>query len=184
MSSEEIRGWLQFCVLLVGGTVGLLAFLQNNRQRKIENAFKLIAWVKENWSDDEIGSWKNLVRATYEGTGAIPGQYVSEDGGLRCLGDYFSEGAPDSGAFSRTVELLEVACYEMLKGTVEERLVWFEFGQVLRTIEMWLGAVSSGPIGGEGSSLLDRAYPNISSYFKKRKPAERMWPSRILIYSE
>lgn len=181
MASDEIRGWIQLFIFAVGGLVGIIVFIQNSRQRKIENSFKLISWIKENWQNDEIDSWKNLVQATYEGTGSEPGQYATENGNISSLGDYFCEGSPDNGAFSRTVELCDIVCFELLQGTLEERLVWFEFGQVLHSTHRWVEGIEPDM---SGDLFIERSYPSLVRYFKKRKPFDRSWPSRVLIYAE
>lgn len=181
MTNDEVRGWIQLLIIAIGGLIGIIAFAQNSRQRKIDNSFKLISWIKENWQKDEIDSWKNLVQATYEGTGSKPGQYVSEEGDISSLGDYFCEGSPDDGAFSRTAELCDIICYELLQGTLEERLVWFEFGQILHSTHRWIGGIEPDT---SKISFLEQSYPSLARYFKKRKPFDRKWPSRVLIYAE
>ena len=41
MDWKEIREWIQLAFVIVGGTIALFAFIQNLRQRKLENSLKL-----------------------------------------------------------------------------------------------------------------------------------------------
>lgn len=176
--ATEIRNWVQFIFLLIGGIVGLVAFFQNIRQRKIENSLKMIKWFQDSIKEDDISSWENLFRASSEPAGAKYGFYVSE-GSQNSLSDYFSEGSPDSGSIGRISDCLEVICHEMIVGTVDARFVWFELGQLIRTIHQWLGSIEMT----EGS-LLESAYPSLNRAFKKNRKNFKKWPSRTYAYVE
>ena len=40
---KDLREWVQLAFIVLGGVLALFAFLQNLRQRRVENALKFIA---------------------------------------------------------------------------------------------------------------------------------------------
>jgi hypothetical protein len=180
MPASEIRNWIQFSVLLVGGVIGLFAFFQNMKQRKIENAIKLTNWFHESISKDELKSWEHLFKATSEPAGAKYGHYATVDG-QRPLSDFFSEGSEDNGAVGRISDCLEVICYELCSKTVDARFVWFELGQLLTTIHGWIGSIEGHS---ENKSLLEESFPSFNKAFIKYEKKFNKWPSRTYAYIE
>jgi len=181
MDVAEIRGWAQLSFIVIGGTIGLIAFFQNMRQRRVENAFKMIAWFNSTLQRHDMEDWIKLFHYAYEPAGAEPGHYVDVEGNQFSISGYYSEGSPDSGSIARMTDSLEVVCHELVKGTVETRLVWFELGQLLRTIHYWLSCI---PSYREGTSLLEESFPNIAKAYKKHEKNFNRWPSRTIAYVE
>ena len=179
MSPTEIRNWIQFAAVLVGGAAGLIAFFQNMKQRRIENAMKMTKWFHESITKEELESWEILFRASSELSGAKPGSYI-ENGNAQSLSNYFSEGSPDSGAVGRIADCLEVICHELSEKTVDPRFIWFELGQLLKTTHSWLGSIE----GSTGKTLLEASYPSFNKAFKKYNIKFNKWPSRTYAYIE
>lgn len=180
MESSEIRSWIQLSFVVVGGIVGLAAFIQNMRQRALENALKMTKWFHDSIGEEDITSWKHLFHSASEPAGAQWGYYMT-DVGARPLSDFFSEGSPDSGAIGRIADCLNVICHEMVDGSVDPKFIWFEFGQLLSTIHTWLGAINAS--SGNGT-LLETSYPPFDKAFKKYQKKFDNWPSRTYAYLE
>ncbi len=180
MESSEIRSWIQFLFVVVGGLVGMAAFVQNMRQRALENALKMAKWFDDSIDKEDISSWAFLFHNASEPAGAPRGFYLNDDG-PRPLSDYFSEGSPDSGAVGRIADCLNVICYEIVEGSVDPKFIWFEFGQLLMTIHAWVGAIEAS--SGNGS-LLENSYPSFDRAFKKYEKKFNRWPSRTYAYLE
>jgi len=176
-----IRDWIQLLFIIIGGTIGLIAFIQNVRQRRLENALKMVNAFREALRKDDIANWEQLFHRASEPAGAKPGYYVSENGTQYSIGSYFSEGAPDHGSIARMAENLEIICHEICRKTVNPRLVWFELGQLMRTMHLWLTNI---PSFRKGQSLLDISYPSIKGVFKKYNKQFGSWPCRTFSYVE
>jgi hypothetical protein len=181
MSPMEIRNWIQFLFVLIGGSIGLFAFIQNMNQRKIENAIKMTKWFHESITKEELESWQNLFFASSDSAGAKQGCY-KENGIDHPLSNYFSEGSPDSGNVGRVADCLEVICHELCTKTVDPRFVWFELGQLLRAVHFWLSQIESP--SGAGKTLLESSFPSINKAFKKFNKSFIKWPSRTYVYVE
>lgn len=158
----------------------MAAFVQNMRQRALENALKMTKWFHDSIDKEDISSWAYLFHSASEPAGAPWGFYIADDG-PRPLSDYFSEGSPDSGAVGRIADCLNVICHEIVEGSVDPRFIWFELGQLLLTIHKWIGAIKA-PAG--NGSLLESAYPSFDQAFKKYEKKFAKWPSRTHEYLE
>ena len=181
MNMAMIRDWIQLLFIIVGGTIGLIAFIQNVRQRRLENALKMVNAFREALRKDDIANWEQLFHRALEPAGAKPGYYVSENGAQYSVGSYFTEGAPDNNSIARMAENPEIICHEICRKTVNPRLVWFELGQLMRTMHLWLTNI---PSFHKGQSLLDISYPSIKGVFKKYNKQFGSWPCRTFSYVE
>lgn len=181
MDWKEIREWIQLAFVIAGGTIALIAFFQNLRQRKLENSLKLVALFKDSLRSNDIAHWTDLFRSSSELAGCSLGQYATGTGDYRSIGDYFSEGSGDENAISRMAQNLEIICHELSIGTADVRIVYYELGQLLTTMHDWLGGIKAGP---EGHTLLDQSFPSIERVCKKHKKDFAKWPSRVYAYIE
>ncbi|OGQ80817.1 MAG: hypothetical protein A3F90_09740 [Deltaproteobacteria bacterium RIFCSPLOWO2_12_FULL_60_19] len=181
MDLKEIREWAQFAFLIVGGTLGLVAFFQNLRQRRLENALKLVSSFRDSLREGDLAHWEELFHASSEPTGAKPGHYVAEHGGQHSISEYFSEGSGDGYAISRMAQNLEIICHEICEMTVDARIVWFELGQLLNTMHEWLSHI---PGHSGKASLLESAFPSMARAFEKHGKKFHRWPTRPYAYIE
>jgi hypothetical protein len=181
LTISEIRAWIQFLFIVIGGTIGLLAYRQNIKQRRLENALKIIELFRNGLQPTDIDNWKMLLLRSSEPSGAKPGNFISVDGKEYSIGCYFCEGSPDSGAVARMAEGLEVVCYEICNGTVEPRIIWYELGQLLRNYHNWLFHIPSYT---SDKSLLEESFPSIKLAFDTYHKNFDRWPHRVIEYIE
>ncbi len=181
MDWKELREWIQLIFVIVGGTIALIAFFQNLRQRKLENSLKLVALFRDSLRPHDIAHWIDLFRSSSELAGCPNGQYATGKGEYRSIGDYFSEGSGDDNAISRMAQNLEIICHELSRGTADVRIVYYELGQLLTTMHKWLGGIEHGPVG---HTLLDQAFPSIERICKTHRKDFAKWPSRVYAYVE
>jgi len=178
---KEVREWIQLAFVAIGGVLALLAFFQNLRQRRVENALKFISLFRDGLRDGDIGHWHELFISSSELAGAKHGQYQTGSELYSSISDYFSEGAPDGHAVARMATALDVVCHQVISSMADARTVYYELGQLLDTMHDWLSGVQSAA---GGKSLLDQSFPSIRAFFVKYKPRERAWPSRVYEFIE
>lgn len=181
MDWKEIREWIQLTFVIVGGTIALIAFFQNLKQRKLENSLKLVALFRDSLRPNDITHWIDLFRSSCELANCPRGQYAAGNGECRSIGDYFSEGSGDENAISRMAQNLEIICHELSIGTADVRIVYYELGQLLTTMHGWLGSIEAGP---PSHFLLDQSFPSIERICKKHEKEFTKWPSRVYAYIE
>lgn len=178
---KDLREWLQLAFVILGGGLALFAFLQNLRQRRVENALKFIALFREALQPDDLKHWHELFVSSSELAGARHGQYKKEWQQFASIGEYFSEGAPDGHAIARMATALDVVCHQVVSRAADPLTVYYELGQLLKTMRDWL----SGIQGAEGKkTLLDSSYPSIDRFFATYKPQQNGWPSRVYAFIE
>lgn len=173
----EIRNWFAFILAVVGGFITLKTYLGNQKQRRLENSFRLISIFRESLREGDIQAWENIFHATSEPVGAESGSFVEFVDGKRQqrpLSDLFSEGAPDNGAVGRMAELFDLISSEALNETVELRVVYFQLGQLMDTTYSWLRTIDN-PYG--QGSFLKEYYPYFAMLYKKRR-IDKRWTKR------
>jgi hypothetical protein len=176
--AKEIREWIQLVFVVIGGTLAFVAFFQNMRQRRLENALKVIGLFKEALKKGDMEHWEELFRSSSELSGAKPGHYVYASSQIP-IRNYFSEGSHDGGAIARMAENLEIVCHELTRKTVDARYVWFELGQLMRSMHSWLQCTP-----GQGEKSLIELYPSIDKAFRIYEKEFKRWPSRVFAYVE
>lgn len=181
MAIVHLREWVQFFFVVVGGTIALIAYFQNLRQRRVENALKFIALFRDGLREGDIAAWIDLLRSSSECAGASPGTYFNERGEQSSIEDYFSEGSGDDYAISRMAQSLDVVCHQVLTGAADARTVYYELGQLLEFMHYQLSSFKA-PLSGE--TFLKYAYPSISEVFRKYGSRFQGWPTRPYAYVE
>lgn len=173
----EVRNWLAFVLAVVVGFIAIQTYLGNQKQRRLENSFRLVVMFRESLHERDIEAWKNIFHATSEPAGAKKGYLVEVIDGKRLqrpLSDLFSEGPPDSGAVERMAEFFDLISSEALNEAIEIRLVYFQLGQLMDTTHSWLTIIDN-PYG-EGT-FLEEHYPHFDRLYKK-KLINRRWAKR------
>lgn len=181
MDWKEVREWVQLAFVVVGGTIALIAFFQNLKQRKLENSLKLVALFRDSLRPKDISHWIDLFRSSSELAGCARGQYAVGNGRYSSISDYFSEGSGDQNAISRMAENLEIICHELSIGRADAKIVFYELGQLLTTMHDWLGGIEAGPKGG---TLLDQSFTSIDRICRRHKKDFTKWPFRRYAYIE
>ena len=178
---KEIREWTQLVFIVVGGVIAILAFVQNLRQRRVENSLKFIALFRDGLRPGELDRWHELFVSASELAGARHGQYKKEWEHFASIGEYFSDGAPDGHSIARMATALDVVCHQVLSKVADSRTVYYELGQLLESMHDWLSGIAN--VDG-GKSLLEESFPNIREFFIKYKPSKHRWPSRVYAFIE
>lgn len=173
----EIRNWIAFTLTVVGGFIAIRTYLCNQKQRCLENSFRLISMFRESLPEGDIQAWENIFHASSEPAGAENGNFVELVNGKhqqRPLSDLFSEGPPDNGAVGRIAELFDLISSEALNETVELRVVYFQLGQLMDTTYSWLRTIDN-PYG--QGTFLEEHYPYFAMLYRKRL-INKKWAKR------
>jgi hypothetical protein len=72
----ELRNWISFVFLIIGGGIAIRSFVISQHQRKLENSFKLIQLCNDSLSHDDLMSWVSINYASSEKAGAQKGFFV------------------------------------------------------------------------------------------------------------
>lgn len=176
MSPEELREWVKFLVLIVGGGLALRTYVVSQRQRRLENSLKLIDLFFDNLEDNDIDEWKRIFVSSSEPSGAKQRHFYSSNNQqipFECL---FSEAPDDNGANNRIVEQLDLIAYTALNGTIDTRFIYSRLGQLMTTTYSWFG---------EGdNSIISVYYPHFDKLMRKHKNKFNVWPTKVYSYCD
>lgn len=178
-NAKEIREWIQFAFVILGGVLAYQTFNQNMRQRRVENALKFITLFREGLHENDLDDWDDLFHSATELAGAKPDQYIDVKGNAQSIGDYFKEGAPTS-AIARMAQSLDIVCHQVMTKSADAQTVYYELGQLLRTMHYWLDQT---PSYSPHQKILD-AFPSIKEFFSKFRPEQSGWPHRVYSFIE
>lgn len=179
--SAEIRGWSALILGTFGGVISLRTYLSNQKQRRLENSFRLISMFWESLHEKDMNFWEHIFHATSEPAGAKKGFLIDFTNGQRVerpLSDLFSEGPPDNGAIGRMAALFDIISDELLSGKLETRLIYFQLGQLMVTIYSWLLEIDNPYKDG---TFLEKQYPSFDRLFKENLIKET-WACRTYAY--
>lgn len=168
----EIRNWLTLGLAVVGGFVTIQTYLNAQKQRRLENSFRLLKLFNELLDTEDISAWKFIFHATSEPAGAKDGYMVVViDNRFEQLplSDLFSEGTPDNGAIERMAELFDLIAFEATKNTIEFRVVYFQLGQLMNSVHLWLTKIEAG--------FMKENYPYFARLYEKKLIDER-WATK------
>lgn len=178
---SEVRQWIQLLFVVIGGVLALVAYFQNLRQRRVENALKFMQLFRDGLQPDDMAHWQELFVATSEPCGAPIGQYMNTVAmAFRPISDWFSEGSEDGHAISRMAQSLDVVCHQVVSGAADARTVYYELGQLLTTMNSWLCSVPGNAI----ETSLSDSFPSIQQFFREYHKEIKSWPCRVYAYVE
>jgi hypothetical protein len=172
---EELRNWVSFVFLVVGGGIAIRTFILNQRQRKLENSFRLIELCNKSLSSEDLLSWHLIHVASSESSGAKKGFFVDEKKTQVPFSQLFlSKEFIARDSIERFCELFNLVGYEYLKGTVDIRLFYFEYGQYLKITHYWISSVD------DDSRFFKSRYPYFYKMFQKSNEAFAKLPYKTI----
>lgn len=175
ISPTEIREWIKFAIIVIGGIIALRTYIVSQRQRRLENSLRLIDVMFSNLRPEDIGEWQRIFMASSEPSGAKPGYFFDRSGHETIFDSLFSEGPDDNGAVGRIVEQIDLIAYEALRGTVDVRYLYTRIGQLVDTTYTWFGG---------DSSVITEHYPYFKKFYLKHRKSFDKWPSKVYSYCE
>ena len=176
MSSEEIREWIKFSFIVIGGLLALRTYIISQRQRRLENSLKLVDIFFSNLEPDDLKEWRRIFINSSEPSGAKKGFFFSRSNQQIPFEDLFSEGPDDNGAIDRIVQQLDLISYEALKGTVDVKFIYSRLGQLMNTTYSWFS--------GEKESIIAVHYPHFNKLMRKYSNKFKKWPTKVYSYCE
>lgn len=176
MSSEEIREWIKFFVLIIGGCLALRTYIVSQRQKRLDNSLKLLEIFFDNLEENDLIEWKRIFMGSSEPSGAKQGYFHSSYNQQIPFDSLFSEGPDDKGAINRIVQQLDLIAYDALKGTIDTRFIYSRLGQLMNTTYRWFG-------DGE-KSIIAVHYPHFNKLMKKCDNKFKGWPTKVYSYCE
>lgn len=176
--ASEIRNWVTLLLAVFGGIVGFRQYLIGQRQRRLENSFRIIDWFERTIHDETIEQWRQIFHAASEPAGASPGHFVHIANGHRSelpFSSLFTEGTPDNGAIERLAEVFDLIGHYAKDQTIDLRIVYFQLGQIMDTIHYWLNMIEY-PWGDK--TWIEELYPHYDYLYKELQISKQGWATK------
>ena len=158
---QALRDWVSFAFLVIGGSIAIRTYVLNQRQRRLENSFRLINLCKDTLTTIDFSNWYSTRVASSEQAGAKPG-FLIDNGKQIPLSELFGPNIIGQDSIERFCELFNLVCYEYLKGTVDFRLFYFEYGQYMSITYYWVSSV------GNNAEFVKAHYPFFYEAFHRK----------------
>lgn len=172
------KEWLPFAFIIIGGALVLISpFLSRGNQRR-QKTQALLTGFRSSLHEHDMNQWEEIYRGTREGSLAPTGHFMNKLGKPVPLDSMWTAGSDDHTAIQRMAECMEKACVEMLSHTVDIKTMWFEVGQLMEAMHVWLENI---PGVQRELTFLEEQYPAIKKVFDKYDYSFRKWPYRIYV---
>ncbi|HET8859411.1 hypothetical protein [Marivirga sp.] len=132
----ELRNWIILILAIIGGTTTIKTYTSSTRQRKLDNTYKTLDYLRRHITDNQIQTFIKLFHAN--NPLAVPeNEFHFEDGTVQTIEHMFSEGGCGNGDLHNMIELFNLISKKLNKGLLNEDLIWYEYGQIMLSCYKW-----------------------------------------------
>jgi hypothetical protein len=176
----ELRNWLLFVLGIVGAFITIRTYVSSIRQRKIDNTFKTLDFLRRHIGEKQIETFVDLFHANNELNGVKFNEFKLNNGKLDTIEDMFSEGGCGNGDIHNIIELFNLIS-PTLK-SLDTNIIWYEYGQIMSKIYQWTNYLED---------KIDKQKPKKTSfysdfnlYMKKNESKMLFKPTKYYTYAE
>lgn len=134
---DNFTNFILFIIAIIGVIVSVKSLIDSTNQRKIENAYKTLDYLRLHISDEQIKTFINLFHANNELNGGRYNEFIFDNGRTDTIETMFSEGGCGNGDIHNMASLFNLLVPTFKK--IEFPLVWYEYGQIMTKIYAWTG---------------------------------------------
>ena len=133
----EARNWILLLLGIIGAFVTIKTFLDNVRQRKLDNTFKTLEYLRKHIPQEYIDTFITLFHANGELRGVKYNEFRFPDGRTDTIENMFSEGGCGNGDIHNMIEVFNLISKSLNQNLLAEELIWYEYGQIMFTCYKW-----------------------------------------------
>jgi len=180
LNLTELRNWLLCIVAFVGGYITIKTFINSTKQRRIDNTFKTLDFLRKHIEKKQIETFIELFHANNELSGVKYNEFRLLDGRVDTIEYMFSEGGCGNGDIHNMIEL-----FNLISPTLNELeigIIWYEYGQIMSKIYDWTRYLENETTKEEKSQ--SAFYLNFNKYMKRNCEKMLFMPSKYYTYAE
>jgi hypothetical protein len=132
----EIRNWLLLLLGTIGAYLTIKTFSDNTRQRRLDNTFKILEYLRKHITQAQIETFIELFHANNP-LGAPENEFHLKDGRKDFIETMFSEGGCGNGDIHNMIEVFNLLAKSLNQKNLDEDLIWYEYGQIMLTCYRW-----------------------------------------------
>jgi len=132
LTITELRNWLLLLLGTIGAFITIRTYINSTRQRKIDNTFKTLDFLRRHIGEKEIETFIELFHANNELSGVKYNEFKFADGRTDTIETMFSEGGCGNGDIHNMIEI-----FNLISPTLKDleiNIIWFEYGQIMNKI--------------------------------------------------
>lgn len=151
---EIIRKWLTLFLGVIAAYITIQTFKENIKQRKLENTFKMLDYMRRHISDEQIETFKALFEANIASSECRATPYnefhfdnillkrnkiltFDDTFSVERIEDMFSEGGCGNGDIANMIGVFNLISKYLNEKKLSKELIWYEYGQLLITCYRW-----------------------------------------------
>lgn len=182
ISVVELRNWIILWLGALGAYISIKTYINSTRQRKIENTFKILDFLRQHIADKQIETFIELFQANNELGGAKINEFRFNDGRTETIENMFSEGGCGNGDITNMIEL-----FNLISPTfkdLEINIIWYEYGQIMSKVYQWTKYFENEIEQSSANNKYPTFYSDFNSYMKKNEPKMLFKPTKYYTYAE
>jgi len=153
----EIRNWTVALLAITGAIIAIRTFKNNNQQRKLDNTFKTLDYLRKHIGQEQIERFIELFQANNPITSESY-EFNLLDGEIQNVEDMFSEGGCGNGEIYNMIQVFDLVSRSLSKKLLKTELIWYEYGQMISKCYEWTSQIEE---------MDNKQFPNLSPMDKK-----------------
>ena len=178
----ELRNWTIFAIAIVGATITIKTYVNSVKQRKLDNTFKTLDFIRRHIEKQQIEKFIELFQANNELTGVKFNEFIFSDGRVENIEYMFSEGGCGNGDIHNMIELFNLLSPTFKK--LEIDIIWYEYGQIMHKLYDWTKYLEQTE-NERNKTSIPTFYQNFNAFMKGNWPKRLIYkPTKYYTYAE
>jgi len=178
----ELRNWLLLLLGTIGAFITIRTYINSTRQRKIDNTFKSLDFLRRHIGEQQIKTFIELFQANNELSGVKYNEFKFDDGRTDTIEYMFSEGGCGNGDIHNIIELFNLVSPTFKN--LEINIIWYEYGQIMWKIYEWTKYLEEETEKQSTNDKYPKFYSNFNTYMKKNQMKMLYKPTKHYTYAE
>lgn len=136
----EIRNWTLAFFAVIGAFITIRTFRNNNQQRKLDNTFKIINYLRKHIGNEQIERFIELFQANNPIT-SKNNEFKFSNGYTEFVEDMFTDGGCGNGEIYNLIQLFDLISISLNKNLLKTELIWYEYGQMISKCYEWTSQI-------------------------------------------
>ena len=179
---SELRNWLLLILGFIGGVITIRTFVNSQKQRRLDNTYKTLAFLRRHIGGEQIKTFIDLFHANSELSGVGYNEFRLGNGRTDTIETMFSEGGCGNGDIHNMIEL-----FNLISPTLKDldaQIIWYEYGQIMSTLYNWTKYLEDIKNNDDNFLIDETFYLNFNKYMKKKWESILTLPMKHYTYSE
>lgn len=178
---NEVRNWILLIVGIIGIFITIKTYINSTKQKKIDNTYKTLGFIREHISIVETNRFVELFLANNELSGVKENEFKFDDGRKETVEYMFSEGGCGNGEIHNMIELFNLISPTLKK--LETKIIWYEYGQIMSKLYDWTSYLEKIEEK-ENNNKQKKFYSDFNDFMEKNWRKMINEPTKYYVYAE